>query len=138
MKRAFVIAAILVFSVAAYSQTVKYLTTEEFKTLVCDYTQSEHWTYLSKTPCVIDFYTTWCGPCKRLAPIMEELAEKYKGQVVFYKVDIEKDRELAAVFGINSIPQILFCPLTGKPQLAKGLLPKETLEQAINEILLKK
>ncbi len=122
----------------AYSQSlVDYMTTQEFQEVVFNYKQNPNqWVYESDIPCIIDFYTTWCGPCKRLAPIMEELAVKYQGKVRFYKVDIEQERELAAVFGIRSIPTILFCPAVGKPQLAQGLLPKETLESAINSVLL--
>ncbi|MBR3564851.1 MAG: thioredoxin [Paludibacteraceae bacterium] len=113
------------------------MTTKEFQEVVFNYKQNPNqWVYESDIPCIIDFYTTWCGPCKRLAPIMEELAVKYQGKVRFYKVDIEQERELAAVFGIRSIPTILFCPAVGKPQLAQGLLPKETLESAINSVLL--
>lgn len=115
---------------------VNYLTTEEFKQLFFDFTTSQQWQYNGEKPCVIDFYTTWCGPCKRLAPIMEELSEEYCDMVVFYKIDTEKERLLAYTFGISSIPQILFVPVGERPQLARGLLPKETLKQAIEEILL--
>lgn len=115
---------------------VKYITTAEFKTLVFDYTTQRDWNYVGKTPCVIDFYTTWCGPCKRLAPIMEELSETYKGQVLFYKADIEQERELASVFQISSIPQVLYVPLEGQPILLKGLYPKEEIVKIIDEHLL--
>ena len=85
---------------------------------------------------MIDFYTTWCGPCKRLAPIMEELSEKYKGKVKFYKADTEKEQELAYVFQISSIPQVLYIPKSGKPTLLKGLYPKENIEMIIDKLLL--
>lgn len=95
------------------------------------------WNYLGDKPCIIDFYTTWCGPCKRLAPIMEELAQEYKGKIYIYKVDTERERELAAAFGISSIPTLLFCPMNEAPRIAQGLQPKEQLVEWINTILLK-
>ncbi len=122
--------------VTLQAQDVIYLTTEQFNKEVCDVTKNE-WKYKGNTPCVIDFYASWCGPCKRLAPIMEELAKQYKGKVVFYKVDTDKEPMLSQAFGIRSIPQILFVPMNGQPQMAQGLLPKETLQKAIEEVLLK-
>ena len=128
----------ILFSAEIYAEDVTYLTTEQFKTRVFDYTKNKQWKYEGETPCIIDFYTTWCGPCKRLSPILEELSEEYCGEIVIYKVDTERERELAAAFGITSIPTLLFCPVEGRPQIAKGLLPKEVLKQAIEEVLLKK
>ena len=125
-------------SLNLFAEDVTYLTTEQFKSRVFDYTKQKEWKYLGETPCIIDFYTTWCGPCKRLAPILEELSEEYCGEIVIYKVDTERERELAAAFGIQSIPTLLFCPMEGRPQMAKGLLPKDILKQAIEEVLLKK
>lgn len=121
---------------ALHAQGVQYITTADFKAKVFDYTANEEWCYNGDKPCVIDFYTTWCGPCKRLAPIMEELSETYKGQVLFYKADTERERELAAVFQISSIPQVLYIPVNGKPMLLKGLYPKENIVEIINEFLL--
>ncbi len=118
------------------AQEVKYLTTEEFKQLIFDYSNSKEWQYKGDKPCIIDFYTTWCGPCKRLAPIMEELANEYAGKVVFYKADTEQERELAYVFQISSIPQVLYIPMEGQPMLLKGLYPKENIVQIIQEFLL--
>ncbi|MBQ4508703.1 MAG: thioredoxin fold domain-containing protein [Paludibacteraceae bacterium] len=122
----------------ATAQQVNYITTDDFKKLVFDYTKNKDWKYAGKKPCVIDFYTTWCGPCKRLAPIMEELAEQYKGKVLFYKADTERERELAYVFRISSIPQVLYIPQNGQPVLLKGLYPKESIIQIIDEHLLGK
>lgn len=115
---------------------VKYMTTSEFKTQVFDYTAESEWCYKGDVPCIIDFYTTWCGPCKRLAPIMDELSEKYDGKVLFYKADTERERELAMVFQISSIPQVLYIPVEGKPMLLKGLYPKENIVEIIEEFLL--
>jgi len=117
---------------------VNYITTAEFKTKIFDYSVEKEWKYLGKKPCVIDFYTTWCGPCKRLAPIMEELSETYKGKVTFYKADTERERELAYVFQISSIPQVLYIPAEGQPILLKGLYPKEEIVKIIETELLKK
>ncbi|MDD4821297.1 MAG: thioredoxin [Bacteroidales bacterium] len=98
----------------------------------------KEWKYLGDKPAVIDFYATWCGPCKAVAPIMEELAAEYAGKVLIYKVDVDKEPALAAAFGIQSIPTILFVPVTGKPQMSKGAMPKSSLKQAIEDILIKK
>ena len=117
---------------------VTYLNTKEFKARIFDYTTNAEWQYKGDKPCVIDFYTTWCGPCKRLAPIMEELSQTYCDQVRFYKVDTERERELAGVFRINSIPQVLYIPVDGEPILLKGLYPKENIVEIIDEYLLKK
>ena len=116
---------------------VQYLTTAQFKEKVFDYTKNREWKYAGKRPAIIDFYTTWCGPCKRLAPIMETLSEKYKGKVDFYKVDTERERELAGLFNISSIPQVLYIPMYGKPQMLVGLYPQEQIEEIIDQFLLK-
>ena len=116
---------------------VVYITTEQFRDRVFDYKAEKDWVYKGDKPCVIDFYTTWCGPCKRLAPIMEELSQKYCDQVKFYKADTERERELAYVFNISSIPQVLYIPAKGQPMLLKGLYPKEEIVKIIDDFLLK-
>jgi thioredoxin len=98
----------------------------------------EEWTYLGDKPAIIDFYADWCKPCKLIAPIMDELAEEYKGQIYIYKVDTQVERELASVFGVRSIPAVLFIPMEGQPQMSTGALPKETFKTAIDDFLLKK
>ena len=118
------------------AEGVTYLTTDEFKERIFDYTASREWTYKGDKPCVIDFYTTWCGPCKRLAPIMEELSQTYCDKVTFYKVDTERERELAGLFRINSIPQVLYIPMEGQPMLLKGLYPKGNIVEIIDGFLL--
>lgn len=120
------------------AESVIYINTGMFKDRIFDYTTEREWKYKGERPCIIDFYTTWCGPCKRLAPIMDELSEKYCGQVDFYKADTERERELDQVFQISSIPQVLYIPVEGKPMLLKGLYPKENIEEIINNFLLKK
>lgn len=114
------------------------LTRADFLTKVANYEDSpENWVYLGDKPCIIDFYADWCGPCKMVAPILEELAAEYEGQIYIYKVDTEAEQQLAADFGIRSIPTLLFCPVGESPQMAQGALPKDAFKQAISEILLK-
>jgi thioredoxin 1 len=114
--------------------TVK-LTTEDFKEKILDYTTQEEWNYQGTLPAIIDFYADWCGPCKMVAPILEELAKEYEGKLVIYKVDTEKEQELSSVFGIRSIPTFLFIPMKGKPMLQPGALPKNAFKQVIEEHL---
>ena len=116
-----------------------HLTKAEFLTKVANYEENpDKWEYLGDKPCLIDFYADWCGPCKAIAPILDELAKEYDGQIYIYKIDTEKEMELAAAFGIRSIPSLLFCPVGETPQMAQGALPKDALKKAIDEILLKK
>jgi thioredoxin 1 len=117
---------------------VVHLTTQEFKEKVFNYETNSEWKYQGTTPAIIDFYADWCGPCKMVAPILQDLARVYAGKIIVYKVDTESEQELASVFGISSIPTLLFVPLNGKPQAAMGALPRNTFEQAINDILLNK
>lgn len=115
------------------------ITKADFLAKVANYEANPtEWIYLGDKPCIVDFYANWCGPCKRLAPILDELAKEYAGEIYIYKVDTEKERELAAVFGIRSIPTLLFCPMGENPQMAQGALPKEQLKEAIDKVLLKK
>jgi len=111
------------------------LTNDTFKTKVFNYTESKEWKFEGDVPCLIDFYADWCGPCKAVAPILEEIAAEYDGKLNVYKVDTEAERELAGAFGIQSIPSLLFVPQDGQPQMAMGALPKETFERAIKEVL---
>ena len=140
-----IIAFVLLGGIAsAYAQDEEqikpeHLTVETFKEKVFDFEKNtDKWVYEGDKPCVIDFYADWCKPCKLIAPIMEELANEYKGQVTIYKVNTEQQRELSRVFGIRSIPSVLFVPMDGQPQMSTGALPKETFKQAIDEFLLGK
>lgn len=137
-KKLFLVACAICLCASLMAEDVIYLTTAQFRERIFDYKTTKEWKYKGDKPCVIDFYTTWCGPCKRLAPIMEELSQTYCGEVIFYKVDTEKERELAMAFGINSIPQMLYIPMEGKPMILKGLYPKENIIQIIDEFLLQK
>ena len=113
-----------------------HLTTDVFKVKVFNYEKNKEWKYEGNLPCIIDFYTDWCGPCKRIAPVLEELAKEYDGKIIVYKINTEKEPELAQTFGIRSIPTLLFVPLKGQPQMSSGM-PKEQLIRAINDVLLK-
>jgi thioredoxin len=115
---------------------MEHLTKATFLEKVFNYEQNKEWKYEGDLPCLIDFYADWCGPCKMVAPVLEELAKEYDGKIHIYKVDTEDQQELAAAFGIRSIPSLLFCPKEGQPQMAMGALPKPTLKKAIEEILL--
>jgi len=111
----------------------------DFLTKVFNYEkQTEKWIYEGKKPCIIDFYADWCGPCKMIAPIMKELASEYKGEIIFYKIDTDVEQELAAVFGVSSIPLVLYVPMEGQPQAALGARPKEAMVELINAVLLEK
>jgi thioredoxin 1 len=112
------------------------LTYETFKTKVFDFEKHQEWKFEGDKPCLIDFWAAWCGPCRMIAPILEELSEEYKDQINIYKVDTEAEQELAAMFGIRSIPSLLFVPMNGKPQMAAGALPKEVLKEIIDKELL--
>ena len=115
----------------------QHLTKQEFLKKVFNFEENKEWKFEGNIPCIIDFYADWCGPCKMIAPVLEELSEEFEGKINIYKVDTEQEQELAAAFGIRSIPSILFCPTDDKPQMAQGALPKEALTEAINSVLLK-
>jgi thioredoxin 1 len=115
---------------------VVYLTTQEFKEKVFNFEVNEEWKYEGELPAIIDFYADWCAPCKMVAPILQEIAKDYSGKLIVYKVDTENEQELAAAFGISSIPTLLFVPKTGQPQAAMGALPRQSFDKAIQDILL--
>lgn len=116
-----------------------HLTKAEFLSKVADYEKNpDEWKYLGDKPAIIDFYASWCGPCKMIAPILEELAEEYDGEIYIYKIDTGKEHELASDFRISSIPTLLFIPMEGDPQMTRGAMPKESFKEAIEKVLLKK
>lgn len=115
---------------------VSPLTTEQFKQRVMNYDEHPNeWVFEGDKPAIVDFYATWCGPCRQTAPILEELAGKYAGKIDIYKVDVDEETELAQTFGIQSIPTLLFIPKNGMPQSAVGAMQKHELEQAIDSLL---
>ena len=115
---------------------IEHLTEDAFLKKVFDYKTNKEWKFEGALPCIIDFYADWCGPCKVVGPVLEELATEYKGQIDIYKINTEEEQELAGAFGIRSIPSILFVPKDAQPQMAVGALPKDTLKKTINEVLL--
>ena len=118
---------------------VIHLNKADFLTKVYNYEKNPNeWKYEGDKPAIVDFYATWCGPCKMIAPLLEEMAKEYDGQIVIYKVDTDKEPELSAAFGIRSIPTLLFIPAEGEPQIGRGAMPKATLKKAIDEFLLGK
>lgn len=116
-----------------------HLTKADFLAKVANYeTNPNEWKYLGDKPALIDFYADWCGPCKAIAPVLDELAKEYGDDIYIYKIDTEQEQELAAVFGIRSIPTLIFVPMDGQPQVAQGALPKPELKKLIDSVLLKK
>lgn len=113
-----------------------HLTSEQFKKDIFDYTTETEWKYKGEVPAIIDFYADWCGPCKMVAPVLEELSNEYEGKLNIYKVDTEVEQELSAVFRIRSIPSILFIPKDKQPMMQAGAMPKHMLEEIINEKLI--
>jgi thioredoxin 1 len=113
----------------------EHLTLDTFKEKVFNFEINKEWKFEGEKPCLIDFYADWCGPCKMVAPILEELSEEYDGRLDIYKVNTEEQRELSALFGIQSIPSLLFVPKEGQPQMAMGALPKDTLQKAFKDVL---
>ena len=113
----------------------EHLTVDTFKEKVFNFEDNKEWKFEGEKPCLIDFYADWCGPCKMVAPVLEELSEEYDGKLDIYKVNTEEQKELSAIFGIQSIPSLLFVPKDGQPQMAMGALPKDTLEKAFKDVL---
>lgn len=114
---------------------IELLTKETFKEKVFNWEVNKEWKYEGSVPCVIDFYADWCGPCKMVAPLLEELQNEYGDKLVIFKVNTEEQQELASMFGIQSIPSFLFVPVEDKPQMAMGALPKQTFEKAFSDVL---
>jgi thioredoxin 1 len=112
------------------------LTKETFREKIFDFEKNKDWKFAGELPAIVDFYADWCGPCRVVGPVLEELSKEYAGKINIYKVDTDKEQELAAMFGIRSIPSILFVPKEGQPQMAMGALPKDALKDAISSVLL--
>lgn len=113
---------------------MEHLTVESFKEKIFDFENNKEWSFKGSKPCIIDFYANWCGPCKIIAPILEELSKEYKDKLDIYKIDTEDQNELASMFSIRSIPSVLFCPINEKPRMSVGALPKEGFQEAIKDI----
>lgn len=113
---------------------MEYLTKETFKEKIFDYENNNEWNYKGDKPCIIDFYADWCGPCKMVAPIMEELSKEFEGLLNVYKINTDEEQELSSLFGIRSIPSVLFIPVNDKPRMAIGAMPKQGYEKAISDV----
>lgn len=121
---------------AAPAATVKHITKAEYLALVYNYEKNpDAFAFEGKLPAIVDFYADWCGPCKRVAPILDKMAAKYAGKVNIYKVDVDNEKELASAHGIRSIPTMIFFPMKGQPQVVQGALPEAQLEDALTKIL---
>lgn len=119
-----------------YGQTGKviHINQSEFIEKVYDYKKNpDKWVYEGSKPAIVDFYADWCGPCRRLSPVLEKLAEKYKDKIVIYKVNTDKERELAAAFGITSLPTLVFIPLGDTPQVSQGACPKKFWKKGLRK-----
>jgi len=117
---------------------VIHINKEEFLKKVFNFETSTEWKFLGNRPVILNFYANWCGPCRMIAPFLEQLAEEYKEQIYIYKINIDQEKELARAFGAGSIPLLVFVPMQGQPQANKGALPKEDIKRAIDIILLGK
>lgn len=113
---------------------MEILKADSFKEKVFDFEQSKEWKFKGPRPAIIDFYADWCGPCRALAPILENVATTYSGLVDVYKIDTEASPELAALFGIRGIPSILFVPMEGEPAMSTGVMPEESFANAITDL----
>lgn len=113
------------------------MTKNDFIEKVFDYENEKEWKYKGELPCLIDFSASWCGPCKMISPILDELSDEYKDKVNIYKVDVDDENELASVFNIKSVPSLLFVPKEGKPSMTQGALPKSELKKIIEKELIK-
>ncbi len=140
-----VIAALLCTSLSCIGQTtgnkgatVITLSKADFIKRVADVETNSTWKYLGDKPAIVDFYADWCGPCKMIAPILESLAKEYSGEIYIYKVNTDKERDLAAIMGIRSLPTLLYIPMKGQPQMTMGAAPKADIQKKINEFLLNK
>jgi thioredoxin len=123
--------------VAESDSEIEYLTYDTFLEKVWNFEKNpQEWIYEGDVPCVIDFYADWCKPCRMVAPIMDDLSIDYKGKLKIYKIDVDKEKQLASVFQVRSIPAVLFSPMTGRPIMQAGALPKDQYVKIIEENLL--
>jgi thioredoxin len=116
---------------------IEKLTIDTFKEKIMNFEENtEDWKFEGKLPCILDFFADWCTPCKNLSPILEEISTEYEGKINIYKINVDEETELSSMFGIKSIPSILFIPMSGEPQMTQGSLPKTKLIEVIDEVLL--
>ncbi|MEA4919187.1 thioredoxin [Proteiniphilum sp.] len=145
MRKIVIFFAALVLAVSTFAEEPKEkvkpieLTKADFLEKVFDYEKNPgKWVYNGDKPAIIDFYADWCGPCRIVSPILADLAEEYGDEIYIYKINVDKEGELAAMFGARSIPMFLFIPMDGDPQMGVGALPKKSFKEVIDTFLLKK
>lgn len=114
---------------------MEQLTRESFKEKIFDYENSGEWSYKGDLPAIVDFYADWCGPCKAVAPVLQEISKEFEGKLNVYKINTDQEPDLSGAFGIQSIPSILFIPMNEKPQMASGALPKQAFLEIIRDVL---
>ncbi len=151
MKKVFLLASLMLLGIVNYACAgsqksdnaeakddggVVVLNKEKFKTDIFDYENATEWSYKGDKPAIIDLYADWCGPCRKVAPIMKELAKDYEGKIIIYKVNVDKEKELASLFNARSIPLFVFIPVDGEPQFLNGAADKDTYKKIIDEFLL--
>lgn len=139
LKLLFIVSCVFAFNAEAQTSLMKEINQNEFKTLIGDYnTGYEGFKFLGSKPAIVDVSATWCMPCRRLAPILQELAKEYSGKIDFYKIDLDENREVADAFGVHSVPTVIFFPVGGTPQYIMGLYPKQELINVINYMFYRK
>ena len=114
---------------------MEQLTKDTFKEKIFDFENNSEWAYKGNLPAIIDFYADWCGPCKMVAPVLQELSGEYAGKVNIYKVNTDQEPELSGVFGVQSVPSLLFIPMGDQPRMAAGALPKKVFQEIIKDVL---
>ena len=137
-KRLFFTFLLVIVALSSMAEGLTYLSTADFKAKVFYYDlasgQQLQWKYIGDKPCLIDFSTTWCGWCKKLHPILEQLAKEYEGEIYVYTLDAEREREVAALFGVSSYPTIVFCPMEGGPRIIKGYHELDYWQEAVKQL----
>lgn len=113
------------------------ITREYFLEHVYDYRKDKEFVFKGDKPVVIDFWASWCGPCMRLIPKLEKMAEKYKDRVTFLKVNADKEKELCSMFNVVGLPTLFFIPVGGKPIVEVGATPEKFVEIIENQLLKK-
>jgi thioredoxin len=113
----------------------EHLTKDTFVTKVFDYEKNAEWSFAGDAPAIVDFWAEWCGPCKMISPVLDEIAKEYDGKLNVYKVNVDEEADVASAFGIQSIPSLLFIPMNEKPRLAVGALPKAGIMKLVKDVL---
>ncbi len=135
MKKIVLFAIFALFVSYSFAQKTTLITTAEFKKLVYNYDKNKSWKFEGKLPIIIDFYADWCAPCRKMSPILDELAKEYKGKVLFYKVNVDNEPELSAKYQVSSIPYFMIIPAKGQPTSQVGSMSKDAFKKIIKDVL---